>query len=218
MRSLAKEFLMRKPFKSSLLLPLLLAGCTSVDPGLRDTVILHYQHVANVHRIDFRTPVPLRRNEAVHSVLPLESQGFWAVFVLCSVDVTGPAAPAFYYDVDRVRVQFGGRRFGPLRPYTLRLDDSVELNTRTDTSAIVDAIATEIHEGPPSQVFRHGFYPNLDYRFAIYVPQDLPDYAGEELPLRYVGGHTLMLGNGTPPSDIAVAGGNGTGITARCRP
>jgi hypothetical protein len=151
-------------------------------------------------------------------VLPLESQGFWAVFVLCSVDVTGPAAPAFYYDVDRFRVQFGGRRFGPLRPYTLRLDDSVDLNTRTDTSAIVDAIAAEIHEGPPSQVFRHGFYPNLDYRFAIYVPQALPEYAGEELPLRYVGGHTLLLGNGTPPSNIPVAGGNGTGITARCRP
>jgi hypothetical protein len=209
---------MRKPFQSTLLLPLLLAGCTSVDPGLRDTVILHYQHVANVHRIDFTSPVPLRHNEVVHSVLPLESQGFWAVFVLCSVDVTGPAVPAFYYDVDRFRVQCGGRHVGPLRPYTLRLDDSVELNTRTDTAVIGDAIAAEIHEGPPSQVFRHGFYPNLDYRFAIYVPQDLPGYAGEELPLRYVGGHTLVLGNGTPPSDIRVAGGNGAGITARCRP
>jgi hypothetical protein len=209
---------MRKLFQSSLLLPLLLAGCTSVDPGLRDTVILHYQHVANVHRIDFTTPVPLRRDEAIHSVLPLQSQGFWAVFVLCGVDVSGPAVPAFYYDVDRFRVQFGGRRFGPLRPYTLRLDDSIELNTRTDTAAIANAIAAEIHKGPPSQVFGHGFYPNLDYRFAIYVPQDLPDYAGEELPLRYVGGHTLMVGNGTPPSDIPVAGGNGNGITAHCRP
>ncbi|MGJ7915026.1 hypothetical protein ACI48D_06040 [Massilia sp. LXY-6] len=209
---------MRKPFKSALLLPLLLAGCTSADPGLRDTVILHYQHVANVHRIDFRTPVVLRRNEAVHFVLPLESQGFWAVFVLCSVDATGPGVPAFYYDVDRFRVQFDDRHFGPLRPYTLRLEDSIDLNTRTDTAAIVDAITAEIHQGPPSQVFRHGFYPNLDYRFAIYVPQGLADYAGEELPLRYVGGHTMVSGNGTPPSDIPVAGGNGTGITSRCRP
>ncbi|ALK95054.1 hypothetical protein AB595_18855 [Massilia sp. WF1] len=209
---------MRNLSKSSLLLPLLLAGCTSADPGLRDTVILHYQHVANVHRIDFRTPVPLRRDDAIHFVQPLESRGFWAVFVLCSVDVTNPAVPAFYYDVDRFRVQFGGRRFGPLRPYTLRLDDTIDLNTRTDTGAIVDAIAAEIHEGPPSQVFRHGFYPNLDYRFAIYVSQDLSDYAGEELPLSYVGGHTRVLGNGTPPSDIPVAGANGTGITARCRP
>jgi hypothetical protein len=210
---------MRKPIKSLLLLLCLLAaGCTSVDPGLRNTVVLHYQHVANVHRIDFRNPVRLRRNEAIHFVQPLESQGFWAVFVLCSIDVTGARVPAFYYDIDRFRVQFGGRRFGPLRPYTLRLDDSIDLNTRTDTAAIVDAIAAEIHEGPPSQVFRHGFYTNLDYRFAIYVPQGLSDYAGEELPLRYVGGTTMVLGNGTPPSDIPVAGADGAGIAARCRP
>jgi hypothetical protein len=209
---------MRKPLKSVLLLPLLLAGCTSVDQGTRETVVLHYQHVANVHRIDFRNPIPLRRNESVNFVVPLESQGFWAVFVLCSVDVTAVSVPAFYYDVDRFRVQFGGRRFGPLRPYTLRLDDTIDLNTRTDTAAIVDAIAAEIHEGPPSQVFQRGFYPNLDYRFAIYVPQGLTDYAGEELPLRYVGGNTKVLGNGTPPSDIPVAGANGTGITSRCRP
>ena len=209
---------MRKLTTSTLLLPLLLAGCTSVDPGLRDSVVLHYQHVANVHRIAFRNPVPLRHDETVRFVVPLESQGFWAVFVLCSVDVTNPAVPAFYYDVDRFRVQFGGRHFGPLRPYTLRLDDTIDLNTRTDTAAIVDAIAAEIHEGPPSQVFRHGFYTNLDYRFAVYIPQGLTDYAGEELSLRYVGGHTVALGNGTPPSDIRVAGANGTGIAARCRP
>jgi hypothetical protein len=209
---------MRNPIKSTLLLPLLLAGCTSVDPGLRETVVLHYQHVANVHRIDFRNPVPLRHNDAVHFVVPLESQGFWAVFVLCSVDVTAPDVPAFYYDVDRFRVQFGDRRFGPLRPYTLRLNDTIDLNTRMDTSAIVEAIGTEIHEGQSSQVFHHGFYPNLDYRFAIYVPQALTGYAGEELPLRYVGGNTKVLGNGTPPSDIPVVGANGTGIAARCRP
>jgi hypothetical protein len=210
---------MRNLTKFLPLLPCLLAaGCTSVDPGMRDTVILHYQHVANVHRIDFRNPVPLRRDEAIHFVLPLASEGFWAVFVLCSVDVTAPKVPAFYYDIDRFRVQHGGKRFGPLRPYTLRLDDTVDVNTRTDTAAIVDAIATEIHEGPPSQLFRHGFYGNLDYRFAIYVPQGLADYAGEELSLRYVGGKTLVLGNGTPPSDIPVAGADGAGITARCRP
>ncbi|MGB9108198.1 MAG: hypothetical protein WCC39_05890 [Telluria sp.] len=210
---------MRNLTKFLLLLPCLtVAGCASVDNGVRDTVVLHYQHVANVHRIDFRNPLPLRRNELVHFVLPLESEGFWAVFVLCGVDVTGANVPAFYYDIDRFRVQYDGKRFGPLRPYTLRLEDSIDLNTRTDTAAIVDAIATEIHEGPPSQLFQHGVYGNLDYRFAIYVPQGLSGYAGEELPLRYVGGKTMVLGNGTPPSDIPMAGADGAGITARCRP
>ena len=56
---------------------LLAAGCTSVDRGLRHTVVLHYQHVANVHRIDFSSPLTLaQRSSPVDAVLPLESQGF----------------------------------------------------------------------------------------------------------------------------------------------
>jgi hypothetical protein len=210
---------MRNLTKFLLLLPCLLAaGCTSVDTGLRDTVVLHYQHVANVHRIDFRNPVPLRRNEAIHFVLPLESEGFWAVFVLCSVDVTGASGAGLLLRHRPLPRPVRRQALRPAASLHLRLDDTIDLNTRTDTSAIVDAIATEIHEGPPSQLFQRGFYSNLDYRFAIYVPQGLADYAGEELPLRYVGGKTMVLGNGTPPSDIPVVGADGAGITARCRP
>jgi hypothetical protein len=198
---------------------LLAAGCASVDTGLRHTVVLHYQHVANVHRIDFSSPLLLaQRASPVYTVLPLESQGFWAVFVLCSVDASGARVPSFYFDVDRFRVPFGKQRFGPLRPYTLRLDDTSDLNTRVDTPAIGQAIAMEIQEGPSSQVFRHGFYGDLDYRFAVYLPRGLPDYAGDELPLRYEGGQTMVLGNGYPPSDIPVAGLGGTGIASRCLP
>jgi hypothetical protein len=150
--------------------------------------------------------------------LPLESQGFWAVFVLCSVDASGARVPSFYFDVDRFRIPSGKQGFGPLRPYTLRLDDTSDLNTRVDTPAIGQAIAMEIQEGPSSQVFRHGFYGDLDYRFAVYLPRGLPDYAGDELPLRYDGGQTMVLGNGYPPSDIPVAGLGGNGIASRCLP
>jgi len=198
---------------------LLAAGCTSVDSGLRHTVVLHYQHVANVHRIDFSSPLMLaQRSTPVNAVLPLESQGFWAVFLLCSVDASGAYVPSFYYDVDRFRVRYGKQNFGPLRPWTLRLDDTTDLNTRTDTPTIAQAIAMEIQEGPSSQVFRHGFYGGLDYRFAIYLPRGLPDYSGDALTLRYDGGQTMVLGNGYPPSDIPVAGLGGTGIASRCLP
>jgi hypothetical protein len=211
---------MRKPITYAPVLACLLAvGCASVDRGLRHTVVLHYQHVANVHRIAFSSPLALaQRNSPVHAVLPLESQGFWAVFLLCSVDASGAHVPGFYFDVDRFRVPQGKQRFGPLRPYTLRLDDTTDLNTRQDTPDIAQAIAMEIQEGPSSQVFRHGFYGGLDYRFAIYLPRGLPDYSGDALPLRYDGGRTMVLGNGYPPSDIPVAGLGGTGIASRCRP
>ncbi|MDN4055390.1 hypothetical protein QPK32_20170 [Massilia sp. YIM B02763] len=203
-----------------LLLPCLLtAGCTSVDTQLRNTVVLHYQHVANVQRIDFSTPVMLPgRGAPAHFVQPLESQGFWAVFVVCSVDATGAGIPSFYFDAERLRVQYGEQRYGPLRPYTVRLDDTTDLNTRRDTPVLAAAIAAEIGEGPQSQIFRHGFHPDLDIRVALYVPHALPDYSGDRLPLRYEGGQTLVLGNDYPPSSIPIAGLGGTGIASHCLP
>jgi hypothetical protein len=194
------------------------AGCTSVDTGLRNTVVLHYQHVANVHRIDFANPVALPNRAPVHAVLPLDSHGFWAVFLLCDLDVTGTNIPSFYFDVDRIRVQYADRRYGPLQPYTLRLDDTADVNSRFDTQVLAEAIAAELQRGPSSQVFRHGYYAHLDYRFAIYVPRALPEYSGEQLRLRYEGGQTLALGNGYPPADIAAVGLGGTGIGSHCLP
>jgi hypothetical protein len=210
---------MRKLIKYALVPGLLTAaGCSSVDTGLRNTVVLHYQHVGNVHRIDFTNPVALPNHVPVDAVLPLDSHGFWAVFVLCGLDVTGANIPSFYFDVDRVRVEYGDRRYGPLQPYTLRLDDTADVNSRFDTQALADAIAAEIQRGPSSQVFRHGYYAHLDYRFAIYIPRPLPDYSGDQLPLRYEGGQTLALGNGHPPADVTSAGPRGVGVAAHCLP
>jgi hypothetical protein len=212
---------MRFAIQRTLVLPCLLAaaGCTSVDPGLRDTVVLHYQHVANVRRIDFSTPVPLaQRGVPAYFVQPLESEGFWAVFVLCGLDASGAGIPSFHLDVDRLRVLSDGRRYGPLRPYTVRLDGTTDLNSARDTPALAAAIAAEIGEGPPAQVFRHGYHAGLDIRFAVYVPRGLPDYSGDQLTLRYEGSHTMVLGNGHPPSAIPVAGLGGTGIASHCLP
>lgn len=202
---------------AALLAPLALAACGSADGTLRNTVVLRYQHVANVHQVNFSNPVQLARRP-VQFVQPLESEGFWAVFVVCSLDASGAGIPSFYFDVDRFRVRYGKQRFGPMRPYTLRLDDSAELNNRYDNQAFVDAIAAEIQNGPPNRVFRHGVYPDLDVRFAIYLPRGLPDYSGDQLALSYEDGPALVLGNGAPPSDVPVAGLDGAGIAARCLP
>jgi hypothetical protein len=212
---------MRPPLVSTLTLAGLLAagGCASVDHDLRNTVVLHYQHVANVHRIDFTEPLVLpRRAEPVHFVQPLESTGFWAVFVLCSLDASGANIPSFYFDADRFRVQFGKQRFGPLPPYTVRLDDSVDLNTHRNTAVIAGAINEELRTGPSSQVFRHGFYPDLDIRFAIFIPQGLSDYAGTRLRLRYEGAQTLALVNDYPPASLDSAGPGGDAVSSHCLP
>jgi len=210
---------MRELIKYALLPGLLTAaGCGSVDTGLRNTVVLHYQHVANVHRIELSTPVSLPRRAPVRTVVPLDASGFWAVFVLCGLDASGANIPSFYFDVDRLRVQYGDRRYGPLRPFTIRLDDTADVNGRADTPLLADAIAAELQRGPSSQVFRHGYYPNPGIRFAIYIPTALADYAGGPLALRYEGGRTLALGNDYPPADIGSVGPSGSGVAAHCLP
>jgi hypothetical protein len=212
---------MRTRHYSALVLPCLLAagGCSSVDNGLRNTVVLHYQHVANVRRVDFSVPVALpRRLEPVHFVQPLESEGFWAVFVLCALDATGANIPSFYFDVDRFRVQYGKGRFGPLRAYTVRLDDTIDLNTYRTTAPLAAAINAELRTGPSTQVFRHGYYPGLDRRFAIFVPRGLADYGGDRLTLRYEGAQALALPNDYQPSSLPAAGPGGDAVSAHCLP
>jgi hypothetical protein len=209
---------MRNFFRKILLLAALsgLAACSSTQQA-GDAVVIHYQHVANAHEVRFATPLALAPRPA-RFVLPRNRQGFWAIFVLCSLDVRGAAVPRFVYDVNNFRIDYAGRELGPLRPYSLRFEDSAFLNGPPETPALANAIAGELQQGPSLQVFSHGFYPGLNYRIALFVPQGLVDYAGEQLRLSYRGQPSLLLGNGYPPYDIPAVGGSGAGVAARCLP
>ncbi|TFW27770.1 hypothetical protein [Massilia horti] len=198
---------------------LCLSACTTTSSVREHPAVLRYQHVANVHEIRFTNPVQLpSRLEPVDFVRPRDSSGFWAVFVLCEADTSDIVLPGFRFNVDDVRIQYGKYRFGPLQPYTLRYQGSLDLNTPKDTPLIVQAIGAEIHQGPRSTVFERGHFTDLHFRFAIFVPRALPNYAGEPLQLRYLGQPAILHDNGYPPSDIRVAGGSGGGIAARCLP
>ena len=196
---------------------LALAACASPRP--KAVAVLHYQHVANAHEIRFTNPIPL--SAALYRVghlSPVDSQGFWAIFVLCNVDVNEHAQRGFHYSVNGFRVRHEGKEYGGLPPYSLRYQGQVDLNNTGDTMPILDAIAAEIQEGPPEQVFHSGFYPDLNYRFAIFVPKALANYAGEELALTYKGQPAILVGNGKPPSDLHAVGGTAAGVAAACVP
>lgn len=197
---------------------LCLPGCRTVDTVPANAVVLRYQHVANAHQVRFSSPLALPGRAPVDYVTPRDAHGFWAIFVLCSIDTRPSVLPGFRYDIDNLRVRYGNQFFGPLRPYTLRYQGSVDLNGPRESHALAEAIGAEIHEGPPSAVFGRGLFPGLNYRFAIYVPRTLPEYAGEQLMLSYNGQPAVLRGNGYPPSDLPVVGGNGAGIAATCLP
>jgi hypothetical protein len=194
-----------------------LSACAGPKP--KAVAVLHYQHVANAHQIRFTNPIPL--SAALYRVgylSPVDSQGFWAIFVLCNVDVTPQAQRGFHYNVNNFRVRHEGRQYGGLPPYSLRYQGQVDLNNAGDTMPILDAIAAEIQEGPPEQIFQRGFYPDLNYRFAVFVPKSLTGYAGEELTLTYKGQPVILVGNGKSPSDLPAVGGTAAGVAAACVP
>lgn len=193
-----------------------LAGCASTPPAPDDTVVIRYQHVANAHEVRFSSPLAFGPRPATY-VLPRSRQGFWAIFVLCSLDV-GKGVGRFIYNVNDFRIDYGGDEYGPLRPFTLRFEDSANLNGPAETPAIAAAIAGELQRGPNFQVFSSGPYRSLDYRIALFVPGGLEQYAGEQLTLRYQGQSAVVRGNGYPPFDIPAVGGNGTGVASGCVP
>jgi hypothetical protein len=215
---LAEGGVMRNFFRTVLSAALLsLAACSGMQPQAGDAVVIHYQHVANAHEVRFATPLALAPGPA-RFVMPRNRQGFWAIFVLCSLDVRGEAVPSFVYDVNNFRIDYAGRDFGPMHPYSLRYEESAYLNSPPETPALANAIANELQQGPSLQVFSRGVYPALNYRIALFVPQGLDDYVGEQLILRYRGQPSLLLGNGYPPYDIPAVGGSGAGVAARCLP
>jgi hypothetical protein len=192
-----------------------LAACAGTQPNPAPAVVIHYQHVANAHEVRFSAPLALRR---AGFVMPRSRQGFWAIFVVCSVDVIGHSVPRFVYDVNRFRVDYNGRQYGPLTPYSLRFEDSADLNSPAETPMLAEAISAELQEGPSLQVLPRGFYESLNYRLALFVPRGLDDYAGEQLNLSYLGQDASVEGNGYPPYDIPVVGGSGAGVASRCLP
>ena len=196
---------------------LALAGCAG--QARKADAVLHYQHVANAHEIHFTNPIAL--SAALYRVghlTPVDSKGFWAIFLLCNIDVTNHASRGFHYSVNNFRVSYAGREIGGLPPYSLRYQGQVDLNNAGDTLPILDAIAAEIQEGPPEQIFHSGFYPDLNYRFAVFVPKELDGYAGEELQLSYKGQQAILVGNGKSPSDLPAVGGTAAGVAAACLP
>lgn len=195
-----------------------LLGCATPTP-VPVLAVLHYQHVANAHQIRFTNPIAL--SAALYPVgflTPVGRAGFWAVFLICNVDVSPRAERGFHYNVDQLQVRYDGHNYSGLPPYSLRYQDQIDLNNEGDTAPIRDALAAELHEGPPEQILQPGYYPDLNYRFAVFIPKGLPHYTGEQLALRYQGQPVALVGNGKPPSDLPAVGGSAAGVAAACLP
>jgi hypothetical protein len=201
---------MRKSFHrvAASLLTLALASCQScpdVDRNLKNVVIFHYEHVANVREIHFARPLQTS-NGALNFVQPLDQSpsresAFWAVFVICSLDVEGTAITTFQYDTANFVVEYGDKTYTqPLKIYTLReQQSSISAPNPGELSNFASAINSVVQLGPDRQSFPPNFHTSLNYRVAILIPEELPFYAGEQLTLKYIGQPSLVQGSGRSP-------------------
>lgn len=177
-------------------------GCQNIELVPGKTVELHYDHVANIEDgIRFGTAVPLSPPlTSANEVIVKWPNEFWAVFVICSLNVPGVDHSTFAYDRTKFYVEYEGKTYGVLQePFSVMTDTENDIGPQ-DIRAIDRAIMSTIGVGPNTQIFGQGLSPALNYRIAIYISN--PDAADKVLTLRYAGHPTILRGRGQTPMTV----------------
>jgi len=193
---------MRKIIPPVLITALLgLMGCQSAQIDLKKVVEFQYDHVADIQNtIRFAAPVPLSSTlTSTNQVISKWLGGFWAVFVICSIDVRGTEIESFTYDRTKFYVENGGKTYGALQPFNLITAAEDDIGP-ADTSTIESAIVNTIGSGPSTHVFGPGLSSSLNYRVAIFISD--PTAANKVLTLRYKGHPSVLRGLGHSPADL----------------
>lgn len=199
------------------ILTALLTGCRGVDIDLKKVVEFEYDHVANIQStIRFGTAVPLSPPlTSTNQVISKWLGEFWAVFVICSLDVQGADITSFTYDRANFYVDYGGKTYGVLQPFSLITKTEDDIGPR-DTSVIESAIFSTIGLGPSTQVFGPGLSPSLNYRIAIYVSDSTA--ADKRLTLRYRGQPSILRARGQNPATLPGYTSGSPPLPGSCRP
>lgn len=176
-------------------------GCQTVEIDSKKVVEFQYDHGANIQNtIRFEAAVPLSPPlTSTNQVISKWLGGFWAIFVICSLDVRGTEIESFTYDQTKLYVEYGGNACGALQPFSLVTAAEDEIGP-ADTSIIESAIIRTIGSGPNTKVFGPGRSPSLNYRIAIYVSD--PTAASKALTLRYKGHPSILRSLGHNPVDL----------------
>jgi len=190
------------------------AGCSSLQDGLSKTVYMDYDQVYNFQTYSFQLPNALSKMAETNgdaipfqygiANLKAEINGFFAVFVVCNVRNEASKSQTFPYDVHNFFVEYDGKKhfYGPLKPKTYS-DLSLQFGGQPAINSFVtDVLYGEINQGPEMDTFPKGYYPTVNYRFAIFVSKDSPGPyppLSEPLKLQYEGYPNVMAPRNLPP-------------------
>ncbi|MGC4095677.1 MAG: hypothetical protein QM706_01050 [Nitrospira sp.] len=197
MKNTMQNHILTTAMMSALILTL---GCQSLGIDSKRVVEFKYDHVANIENtVRFEATVPLAPPlTSTNQVISKWLGGFWAVFVICSVDVRGTEIESFTYDRTNFYVEYGGKTYGALQPYSLITTAEDDIGPQ-DTNVIENAIFSTLGSGPSTKVFGPGLSPSLNYRIAIFISDStaLP----KALTLRYKGQPSILRGLGYSPAN-----------------
>jgi hypothetical protein len=197
-----KNIMQKHILTTAMMLAILLTlGCQSLGIDSKRVVEFKYDHVANIENtVRFEATVPLAPPlTSTNQVISKWLGGFWAVFVICSVDVRGTEIEPFIYDRTNFYVEYGGKTYGALQPYSLITTAEEDIGSQ-DTNVIENAIFNTIGSGPSTKVFGPGLSPSLNYRIAIFISDSTASQ--KALALRYKGQPSILRGVGYSTANL----------------
>jgi len=149
-------------------------GCTP-NPNVSKTVWIKYAHIANVFRIN--------SNGSWYS--GVNSQSFWAVFEICSIDVQGSALTGFNYSTGKFVIPWGTAEIGKNSPGLVSRTDGTAYPMPNYT--VANVVNSALESGPSTQYLPKQLYLKPGFRFAIFVNAYPTGYLGEAMDLKYLG-------------------------------
>lgn len=206
---------------------LTMSGCKPLKDNLKKTVLMEYDQVNNFRSYSFQpgTHIPAGNwgyETGINGWLINDPsvKGFWVTYVVCSIRNEGSQAQSFPFNMNKFYVVYEGKKFyhKPLETYTYssipnQLPGSPEVN-----GFVSDAFHDEILIGNDTDSFAKGYYPNLNYRFSIYVNKSSSGGVNSSvaLPLRYEGYPSLLSARGHMP--VVHQPTSKTQLRSSCRP
>jgi hypothetical protein len=207
-RVTGREGKMSKRFIQIALATLLIAlsGCASLKAGLNKAVLMDYDQVNNFRYYEFESGINWVNQWGVPSSEEKGIQGksgFWATFVICSLRNEGSKAQAFPYNVSKFYVVYDGKKhhYQPLKPGAYESIPQLLPGHDVVNSIANEKFRTETQLGPDTNVFQKGYYPTVNYRFAIYVTKSSPGFIDASVPLslEYDGYPNVLIPRNQPP-------------------
>jgi hypothetical protein len=165
------------------------AGCDK-----KEAVVIHYDQVQTSDQFKLS-------NSYLYIANGIKKKGFWATYIICDLRNDYKNAVDFPFDMKKFYVDYHG-----IRSYYKPLMDREDFGFGGAKLSPSDSILTDViylfrketQIGPEKQLFKPQFYPNVGYRFSLYVaipPEENFDWHDARVPLFYDGGNHPMICN-----------------------